>query len=427
MKSSRLLIALALTAAVTVTAWGQAKEPQYKDRAEYDLFTSIIKEQNPTQKLSLLDQWKQKYPETEFMDYRMQLYLDTYRALNQGAKVLETAKAMVARDPKSGTGLLWINIMTPALGDTSADALNTGEQAAKSMLENLDTIFAAEKKPQGITDDQWSKEKNNVRSVAHTTLGWVNWQRKNLEEAEKQFTEVLKISPTNGQVSYWLGTAIVQQKKPEKQSSALYHFARAATYDGPGALDPNTRKQVLAYLEKAYTNFHGDRSGLDEIIARAKTDPLPPADFKIESSVDIAIRKEEEFKKTNPQLALWMGVKKELAGPNGPAYFESTVKGAALPKFKGTVISQKPAARPKEVVVGIADAATPEVTLVFENPLPSKADPGTEIEFEGIPTGFTADPFMLTMEVEREKLTGWPAAAAPAAKKATGGKKGKKK
>ncbi|HBY64045.1 MAG TPA: hypothetical protein DEH78_29840 [Solibacterales bacterium] len=408
-----------------MTSWAQAPQKNYKDRAEYDLFSSILKEQNATQKLALLDQWKQKYSETEFQDDRLRLYLDTYRALNQGAKVLETAKAMVARDPKDGTGLLWINIMTPALGDTSADALNTGEQGARSLIQNIDAIFGADKKPQGVTDDQWSKEKNNVRAIAHTTLGWVNWQRKSLEEAEKAFVEVLGITPTNGQVSYWLGTAIVQQKKPEKQASALYHFARAAAYDGPGALDPNTRKQVMAYLEKAYSNFHGDKSGLDEIVTRAKTEPLPPADFKIMSAVEIAIIKEEEFKKSNPQLAMWMGVKKELAGPNGPSYFEGSIKGAGLPKFKGKVISMKPAARPKEVVVGIADAATPEVTLVFENPLGSKADPGTEIEFEGVPTAFSADPFMLTMEVEREKLSGWPAAAAPApaSKKKGGGKK----
>ncbi len=422
-KSSRLILALALTSVLTLTVWGQAPQKNYKDRAEYDLYASILKETNPNQKLTLLNQWKEKYPQTEFKEERMQLYLDTYRGLNQGAKVLETAKEMVAADPKSASGLLWINLMTVAMNDTSAAALDTGEQAAKSLLANLDTVFAAEKKPAAMSDDQWKKERTNIEGVAHTTLGWVSWQRKNLPEAETEFRKVLELNPNNGQVSYWLGTVILAERNPDTQAKALYHFARAASYDGPGSLPEAQRKQIQAYLEKVYINFHGDKSGLDQILVRAKAEPIPPDDFKVESSAEIAARKEEEFRKTNPMLALWMSVKKELAGPNGPSYFEEKVKNAHLPggvsgveKFKGTVISQTPAAKPKEVVIGIADPNTPEVTLKFETPLPTKAAPGTEIEFEGVPSAFTPDPFMVTFDVEKDKINGWPAAPAPARK-----------
>ena len=427
-KSLRLFLALALTSVFSLAVWAQAPQKNYKDRAEYDLYSSILKEANPTQKLALLNQWKEKYPQTDFKEERMQLFLDTYRALNQGAKVLETAKEMVAADPKSASGLLWINLMTVAMGDTSPAALDTGEQGAKSLLANLDTIFAPEKKPATLSEDQWKKERNNIETIANTTLGWVAWQRKMLPDAETEFKKVLTLDPTKAQVSYWLGTVILSQRNPDTQAQALYHFARAANYEGPNGLDAATRKQIQAYLEKVYTNYHGDKTGLDEIIARAKTEPMPPADFKVKNSAEIAAEKEEEFKKTNPMLALWMSIKKELAGPNGPAYFDEKVKDALIPSgalgveaFKGTVISQTPATRPKEVVVGIADAKTPEVTLKFETPLPGKAEPGTVIEFEGTPKTFTPDPFNVTFEVEKEKLKGWP--TPPPAKK-SGAKKG---
>jgi hypothetical protein len=53
------------------------------------------------------------------------------------------------------------------------------------------------------------------------------------------------------------------------------------------------------------------------------------------------------------------------------------------------------------------------VTLKFENPLPGKAEPGTEIEFEGVPSAFTKEPFMLAFDVEgKDKIQGWPAQAA---------------
>jgi hypothetical protein len=109
-----------------------------------------------------------------------------------------------------------------------------------------------------------------------------------------------------------------------------------------------------------------------------------------------------------------MGVKDELVKPNGTQYFESNVKDAALPKLRGKLVSQSPAVRPKTLVLAMSDATTPEVTLNLNAPLAGKADPGTEIEFEGIPKTFTQSPFMVTMEVEKEKISGWPAQAAPA-------------
>ena len=55
------------------------------------------------------------------------------------------------------------------------------------------------------------------------------------------------------------------------------------------------------------------------------------------------------------------------------------------------------------------------MTLVFATALPGKADPGTEIEFEGgSPKAFIQSPFMLTVNVEPGSVTGWPVAVPPA-------------
>ena len=57
---------------------------------------------------------------------------------------------------------------------------------------------------------------------------------------------------------------------------------------------------------------------------------------------------------------------------------------------------------------------TAEVTLKLETPLPGKAEPGTEIQFKGIPSAFTKEPFMLTFDVDsKDKIEGWPKQAAP--------------
>jgi hypothetical protein len=100
---------------------------------------------------------------------------------------------------------------------------------------------------------------------------------------------------------------------------------------------------------------------------------------------------------------------KEFALPAG-------VQGVS--KFKGKLVAAIPPKNPKQLKVAIADAVTAEVTLVFEEPLVGSAPVGTDLEFEGAGTAFTADPFNLTMDVENDKLVGWPVQAGPAGKKA---------
>ncbi len=391
---------------------GQKPQKNWKDPAEFDLYTAVTKEASDAKKLELLDNWKNKYPSSEFKLERLQLYLITYQKLGKPDKMVETAKEILAVEPKDIQALYWLTFLTPTLNKTDADTLDTGDKAAKGLL--------GAEKPPATADADWSKAKTDMEGLAHKTQGWIEMQRKNNEGAEKEFAKSLEVNPNQGEVSYWLGTMILGQKKPERQSEVLYHFARAASYDGPGALTPEGRKQVDAYFVKAYNTFHGaDPKSLEDLRTMAKSKAMPPADFKIENVNEISAKKEEEFKKSNPQLALWMGLKKQLM-EEGDTYFQ-TVKGAGIPggvqdikKFKGTIISHKPAVRPKEIVVGVENPNVPDATLKLETPLAGKADPGTPIEFEGVVESYAKAPFMLTLTTEKDKIIGWPATAAPA-------------
>jgi hypothetical protein len=70
----------------------------------------------------------------------------------------------------------------------------------------------------------------------------------------------------------------------------------------------------------------------------------------------------------------------------------------------------------------VGDGTTPDATLVLDAPLPGKADPGVQIEFSGVPSSFTKDPYMVTFDVEKKKIVGWPGKEAPAPRH-TGAKK----
>jgi hypothetical protein len=100
------------------------------------------------------------------------------------------------------------------------------------------------------------------------------------------------------------------------------------------------------------------------------------------------------------------------------------VKDAALPgknptsgeemKFKGKLVSMTPLIRPKTLVVAV-ERPEGDVTLKFEMPLPGKMDVGTELEFTGTAKAYTKEPYMLTLEVEKENLVGWKPVTPPRA------------
>ncbi len=394
----------------------QATGPQWKDRAEYDLYVSITKETDPVKRAALLDQWKQKYPTSDYKGQRETLLVTTYAQAGKPQDALNAAKEALASDPSNVTALYWATIETP-LAPVTPDNLDFGQKCAQGLLDA--------KKPAAMSDADWDKTKRDMAfdGTAHTTLGWVAMQKKDNETAEKEFTASLAANPNAGQVSYWRGTATLAEKKPEKQGAALYDFARAAAYDGPGALNPTGRDQVKAYVAKAYATYHGSNDGFDKLLATAKTSANPPADFKIVSQVDIEKAKIEEENKeraANPSLALWKSIKDQLTAAGGQGYFDGSVKDAALPggaggveKFTGKLVSMEPATRPKKLVLAITDSTTPEVTLSLDAPLPGKADPGTTISFSGVAKEFTATPFNVTFAVEKKNIDGWPVKAEP--------------
>jgi hypothetical protein len=311
------------------------------------------------------------------------------------------------------------------MGDTAPAKLDLGDKAATTLLGLLDDVFAPDKKPAATSDADWKQGRVDLEALAHRTLGWVNWKRSIPPDADKHFSadaekhlvEDLKLHPNDAEASYWLG--LILRKVTGRNSDALFFIARAAAYDGPGALDAAIKPKVLDFVTKDYAAFHGpDPDGLKQLLAVAKTQALPPADFKILSVQEVKDTQMKELAGKDPGLPLWVQLKDALTGDGGASYFENSMKGAVIPPegqppFRGTVISQEGLHVAKSVVLGIVDAKAPEVTLTFDPPIAGKVEPGTVLHFRGVASKFTGQPFMLTFTVEKKDVTGWPAPPPP--------------
>jgi hypothetical protein len=112
---------------------------------------------------------------------------------------------------------------------------------------------------------------------------------------------------------------------------------------------------------------------------------------------------QEPDPRVDPRSALWAGIKKQLTGPDGEQYFESNLKGTALPSMRGTVVR---VSAPNAVLLNLSGGTTPEVMLLLNagQKLPQEAD---DIFFgQAEPVAFTREPFLLTMQAAEEAAPG---------------------
>jgi tetratricopeptide (TPR) repeat protein len=382
-----IVCALLLASSAALPSPQEAAEKKPKDMAEYELLSKTFKEIDPATKLQLLSEWKEKYPESEFKEDRLRLFMRTHQQAGDNEATISGAKDVLAEYPGDFEANFIIATVTPSLGSTDAVVLATGEKAASSIISTG--------QPSTLTDDQWGQVKGQVLTASHQTLGWIHMQRKDNVKAEGEFKEVLDMSPNVAQVSYWLGNVVSAQGDPDKVELALFCFARAATYTGEGALAEAGRNQVDEYLTNIYVKFTGTEEGLDELKAVAMTQPLPPANLVIESASIREFKAEERLRDANPLVYVFNDLRDTLKGPNGDATW-GDLQAKLTPKMALYLLGSD-SARPSVLNLGSSADGELEVVLNLENRLRAAPAHGSKIQFEGVASRLTKEPFRLTL------------------------------
>ncbi len=441
-----------------------AQSPKKYKEGEYEIVSQSYKDvAEPAKEMADLDAWAQKFPDSDYKDDRAYLYVQASLKLNQPAKVLEYGSQLMSKDMSAifnGPGteqlaglpikLTTLNVLysvalnAASLPGASAEQLALGEKAAGQLLEFAPKYFTPENKPASQTAEAWAGARAEVMSKATTARvaialqpGREAQQKKDCPGQEGAFSRALSSYPDSGAAAYQLGVALLacEAANPEKVSQGLWEIARASSMDpAKSGLESKDVPGIESYLKKVYIRIHGSDEGLDRLKQQAIASPAPPAGFRIKSVTDIAQEKQAVFETEHPQTALWIRIKGQLADTNGDQYFQGQLKDAAVPQLRGTLVEAKPACHPKELLVAVPLPDTskplmPEISLRLDKPLGGKPDADSEFRWEGVPTAFTKDPFLLTMETETAKIEGLttaPCTSAPdrsGAKKSTASKK----
>lgn len=399
-----------------------AKKKEMKGQAEFDLYDAFQKAKGKD-KIAALDKWKQGFPDSDYAFDREEAYLGTYQELGMNRQYFDKAVEILNTHPDHFYAIYAVETALYTLSPPAPADLDNGERVSKHVLSGLDTIFAPANKPATINDATWTQTKGVMPGLAQRQVAWIAVQRKDYPKAEVELTKFLQMDPSQAQFSYFLAQAQFNQRQadPNKQPPAIFHFARAASVAGPGAMSANDQKTTLAYVTNLYNQYHGSNEGFDKVVAAAKASAFPPAGFTIDSASQIAAQKAQAqaaADAANPIFAFWRDLVKDPLLKDGDSYFDA-MKGALLPgepgkakgfeKFKAKLISMDPPNKPKTLVLALEKPDVADVTLKFDPPLPGTMEPGAELEFEGAPVSYTKDPFMVTFEVDMElkQLVGW--------------------
>jgi hypothetical protein len=370
--------------------------PAWQSDAEAEMGLAAQNEKDPARQLDLLKKWEQQYPNSAYKNQR----------------TLLTAKAL-------------LTITGAAFTNPAPASLDAGQKAAQQLIAGFTTYFDPSVKPGTTSEAQWSAVKQTAELQAHALLAQIAVTKKDDAAAESEYKKILAIDPTQAATSFQLGGAILRQMAksgivtPARYSEALYHLARSLAVTGPNALAAAGQTAALNSLRKNYANYHGDPSGMDDLIKQASSSAVPPAGFHILSLNEVAaIRAEEhdQWAKEHPELDLWQTIRAALES-KGDDYFTSSLKDVGLPPppgdykgafmFSANVVSVLSS---KELLVSV-DNASGDARLAFDENIKGDIPAGTAIRFKGVVDAYTAKPsYLLTLNIEDPKvdITGLP-------------------
>ena len=388
-----LWVTLLMALLVVPLAAGQ----QITDVAEYNFYVSTLNEKTPATKLQLLDQFLTKYPNTVVKEQALEVKMNTLQQVGQSSE--PAARQLLEVNPNHLRALFWVSYFfyqTPLSPDDPAleKKLSAGGEFARRGIEQLSKF-----QPPNVSAEDLEKQKNTFEAIFRQASGVVADIRKKYDEAQSEYRRAAELSPQDGGLFYRLGNAYIAQRPDPKYNEAFWAFARAATMDGAGALQPAGRQQVDDYLRKIYEQYHGpDEEGLTQLKQQAKAQPFPPDGFKVLSKAEVAaaapvVPEELSFDEIRDML-----LKMEAKGEE----LWEKMKGMSL-EFRGGIISATPRRRARTVrIVVLAKTAQKDPGKGYDVELtlaePARRVPvGQIVRFAGMANSYQPDPFVLSM------------------------------
>lgn len=190
------------------------------------VFSGVYQVKEPAKRAALLVKFAQAFPDSIYSNQALGVAATAYQQAQNTPKMLEVANGLLAKDPNDIGMLL---LLSDYYGE-KGEQLDKAETYAKKAISTLETAA----KPEGVTDEQWAKQKGLQRGLALSSLGQVNIEKKdNAQAVENLKAAAPLVKPDDGSYArnqYRLGFALLNLKRNAEAKEA---FTQAASVNSP--------------------------------------------------------------------------------------------------------------------------------------------------------------------------------------------------
>lgn len=388
------------------------QKKEIKDPAEYNAYVGAVQQQDPKAKVSGIEAFLVQYPNSVMKEDALELLMGAYQQTGDIPKTLDAAQRLLAVNPNNYRALALLTYMKRQTAEAGTNPQQNLADAAQYGSKGIEALKVATK-PDGMSDADFDKLKKQLGSIFNGAVGISALQSKNYSQAQQSLRAAVEADPNDIRNVYPLALADLTGTPPNPVDG-LFFIARAAALaaGSPG------QAQIESYGKNKYTVYHGSDQGWTDVLATAKTNPLPPQGFAVTQYVPpTPAQQAADLVKTKApkdmSFAEWELVLS--AGQQADAdKVWSVIKGVSL-QMEGLVIKATPT---QLEIAGSEDDIEKKVTdiiLNMDGTIPTRLMPkeGATLDFQGTPDSFTPSPFVMTM-VKGSLLT----KAAPPTKKA---------
>ncbi len=405
-----------VTVVLGIAAWTAAQDaqpaqqpasqaPVIKDPAEYNAYVSAAQQTDVAAKISGLEAFVKQYPNSVMKNQALQLLMGAYQGSNKIDDTLKTAKRLVESDPNSVQGfamLCYFNrLMAQGADPNPAQETQEMAEAKKYCPMGLDAL--------GKTQDKdMIKVKDQMTAVFKAGVGVAALNDKDYATAQSNLRPAADANPADFSMVYPLAMSYLQAT-PQQSLPGIWYGARAISI----APSPQAVAQIQPYIKRQYVKYHGDDDGWNDVLAKAKAGTTLPDNFTVAPAPTPADQAHKFVTTQEPDkmdFAIW-----EFVLSNGSQEDQdkvwNAIKGKAV-QMNGTVIS---VGTSELQIAGSADdidAKKADITLKFDaefsltpcTPAKKKAGctpapkEGTSLDFQGEPSSYTPNPFVMVME-----------------------------
>ncbi|HKD50928.1 MAG TPA: hypothetical protein VKB90_09030 [Candidatus Acidoferrum sp.] len=190
------------------------------------VFSGVYQVKEPAKRAALLVKFGQAFPESTYANQALGVAATDYQRMQNTAKMLEVANGVLAKDP-SDVGMLLL--LSDHYGE-KGEQLDKAETYAKKAISSLESA----KKPEGVTDEQWTQQKSLQKGLALSSLGQINIEKKdNAQAVENLKAAAPLVKADDGSYArnqYRLGFALLNLKRNTEAKEA---FTQAASVNSP--------------------------------------------------------------------------------------------------------------------------------------------------------------------------------------------------